>query len=60
MAKSRASLYQGKLELDRVTGIRNDKGQTMNKIPVVKEQKVQQPKIVRKTKSNIKDDQWRV
>lgn len=36
MARSKGAVYSGSLKLDRVTGIRHDKGQRMTHVPVKK------------------------
>lgn len=50
-------LYQGTLKLDRVTGIRHDKGQFMTYVPVKKDTThLQTPVKSMKTHSNITKD----
>jgi hypothetical protein len=51
-----AGLYSGSLKLDRITGIRHDKGQRMTYVPVVKEQKLQTPERAMKTDLNVTTD----
>jgi hypothetical protein len=48
-----AGLYQGSLKLDRVTGIRHDKGQRMTYVPVKNVTQVEQPPKGMKTVPNI-------
>lgn len=40
MARSKGAVYSGSLKLDRVTGIRHDKGQRMTYVPVKKTPKL--------------------
>lgn len=50
-------LYQGTLKLDRVTGIRHDKGQYMTYVPVKKDTtKLQQLPKGMKTTANVTKD----
>ena len=50
-------LYQGSLKLDRVTGIRHDKGQFMSYVPVKKDTtKLQESPKGMKTTSNVTTD----
>lgn len=50
-------LYQGTLKLDRVTGIRHDKGQYMTYVPVKKDTtKLQQLPKGMKTTTNVTKD----
>lgn len=49
-------LYQGTLKLDRVTGIRHDKGQRMTYVPVKKDDKLTEVKKSMKTTSNVTSD----
>ena len=51
-----AGLYQGSLKLDRVTGIRHDKGQYMTYVPVKKDDKLAEVKRASKNTSNVTGD----
>jgi len=56
MARSKGTVYSGKLELDRIVGIRHDKGQRMTYVPVKKEAKLEQPPRGMKTSLNVTSD----
>lgn len=49
-------LYQGTLKLDRVTGIRHDKGQRMTYVPVKKDDKLAEVKKAMKATPNVTSD----
>ena len=51
-----AGLYQGSLKLDRVTGIRHDKGQRMTYVPVKKDEKLVEVKKSTKNIPNVTSD----
>ena len=50
MARSKGAVYSGSLKLDRVTGIRPDKGQRMSYVPVKKTPELK--KVERSVKSS--------
>lgn len=56
MARSKGAVYSGSLKLDRVTGIRHDRGQRMTYVPVKKEPKLEQPPKAMKTSLNVTSD----
>jgi len=51
-----AGVYKGSLSLDRVTGIRHDKGQRMTYVPVKKEKTLVEPPKAMKTTPNVTSD----
>ena len=52
-----AGLYSGSLKLDRVTGVRHDKGQRMTYVPVKKDTtKLQELPKGMKTTENVTSD----
>jgi hypothetical protein len=58
MARSTTAIYKGSLNLNKVTGIRHDKGQRAISIQDVlkKEAKFPEPHRQKKTKENITSD----
>lgn len=56
MARSKSAVYTKKLELDRIVGIRHDKGQRMTYVPVKKEKVLKTTARSIKSKPNITSD----
>jgi hypothetical protein len=58
MARSKGAVYSGSLKLDKVTGIRHDKGQRATPIKslVKKDTSFKRPGISMKTVANITSD----
>ena len=50
-----AAVYKGSLKLDRITGVRHDKGQRMTYVPVKKEVKLPTVNKSMKTTPNTKN-----
>lgn len=46
-----AAVYKGKLELDRIVGVRHDKGQKLTPIQQVIKPSTELPKVQRSTKT---------
>lgn len=56
MARNSTAVYSGTLKLDRVTGIRHDKGQRMTYVPVKPSTDLPQPPKSMKTVPNVTSD----
>jgi hypothetical protein len=56
MARNSTAVYSGTLKLDRVVGIRHDRGQRMTYVPVKNVNQVEQPPKAMKTVPNVTSD----
>lgn len=50
------AVYKGRLELEKITGIRNDLGQRITKVPVKKPNTFPTPQKSTKTNRNVTKD----
>jgi hypothetical protein len=56
MARNTTAVYSGTLKLDKVTGIRHDRGQRMTYVPVKPSGELPQPPKGMKTVPNVTSD----
>lgn len=54
-----ASYQKKNLTLDRITGIRPDRGQKMTYVPVIKEKKLPSVNKSQKNSPNVKQNKWK-